>query len=284
MNKLVVFFLIFFTTYAWSQDVNQEFQFVNFKKDIPNAGVSSIVQDNDGFIWIGTLGVGVFRFDGVNYKSYKHVLKDSTSLSSSKIESVYLDHRNNLWVGTENGLNIYNKDLDRFKRINLDSNQKELTREYVSAIISDGLNSLFVSTLDAIYRINLDTFEIDKVENSSERINNQIYIKSSIIRTNQGRIFVGTIFGLKEIDLRNNRLINARLSNEGSELLESSIESLYVDNSGDIWIGTIFNGVVKLTTNAAGDVLKVERFTFSTKKNRFMLLLFYFSPILVTKI
>ena len=266
MKKLVVFFFLFLIIDSWSQEISQDFQFVNFKKDIPNVGVSSIIQDNDGFIWIGTLGVGVFRFDGVNYKSYKHVLKDSTSLSSSKIESVYLDHRNNLWVGTENGLNIYNKDLDRFKRIKLDNDQQELSREYISAIISDGLNSLFVNTLDAIYRINLDTFDIDKVENSSERINNQIYIKSSIIRTNQGRIFVGTIFGLKEIDLRNNRLINARLSNEGSELLESSIESLYVDNSGDIWIGTIFNGVVKLTTNAAGDVLKVERFTFSTKK------------------
>ena len=124
MKKLFTFYLFLLTISAWSQEY-QDFQFVNFKEEIPNSGVSSIIQDNDGFIWIGTLGVGVYRFDCVNYKSYRHVLNDSTSLSSSKIESVYLDHRDNLWVGTENGLNLYNKELDRFKRIPLENENSE---------------------------------------------------------------------------------------------------------------------------------------------------------------
>ena len=65
MKKLFYFFLLFIVSLKmWSQVYAQDFQFVNFKEEIPNSGVSSIIQDNDGFIWIGTLGVGVYRFDG----------------------------------------------------------------------------------------------------------------------------------------------------------------------------------------------------------------------------
>ena len=106
-------FSILFLLYAFlinSQSSKQEFQFVNIKEGISKVGVSSIVQGKNGFIWISTLGAGLYKFNGIEYTSYKYKLKDSTSLSSNRIKCSYIDSKNRLWIGTENGLNLYNKE------------------------------------------------------------------------------------------------------------------------------------------------------------------------------
>lgn len=118
--RFLVSLLLLFSNFLWSQSTSDEYVFVNIKEDISKVAVSTILQDNDGFIWIGTVGVGLYKFDGINYSSYRHVLNDSTSLSSSRIECAFLDNRNNFWVGTENGLNLYDRDLDKFIRVKIE--------------------------------------------------------------------------------------------------------------------------------------------------------------------
>ena len=67
----------------------------------------------------GTNGSGLYRYDGLDYKSYKHIINDSTSISSSQINCSYLDSRNRLWVGTEVGLNLYDREMDQFLILNV---------------------------------------------------------------------------------------------------------------------------------------------------------------------
>ena len=94
MKNIFALYLLLFSIITWSQKTNQEFHFVNIKEGISKVGVSKIIQDHYGFIWIGTTGTGLYKFDGIDFTSYKHKLKDSTSLSNNRITSLFLDIQN----------------------------------------------------------------------------------------------------------------------------------------------------------------------------------------------
>ena len=67
---------------------------------LPQSTVRSIVQAQDGYMWLGTAG-GLVRFDGMKF----HVFQpDNTpGLPSSRILSLFEDRRGTLWIGTEEG-------------------------------------------------------------------------------------------------------------------------------------------------------------------------------------
>ena len=103
--------------FLFAQEANKKFNFVSMMEDIPKVGIYHINQDDDGFMWIATNGAGLYRYDGIDYNSYRYILNDSTSLSSSVVYCTFLDSKHRFWVGTEEGLNLYNQNNDQFLRI-----------------------------------------------------------------------------------------------------------------------------------------------------------------------
>ena len=66
--------------------------------------VRSIIQDSNGFIWVGTYN-GINKYDGYSMTQYKF-LNDVNSLSSNIIISLFEDKDGYIWAGTTNaGLN-----------------------------------------------------------------------------------------------------------------------------------------------------------------------------------
>ncbi len=83
---------------------------LSIDEGLPHTDVSSIVQDRDGYIWIGTYS-GLCRYDGNELRSWD---MSSSILKSSRIRSLLLVD-NLLYAGTENGgLTIYNTSEDKF--------------------------------------------------------------------------------------------------------------------------------------------------------------------------
>lgn len=77
---------------------------------LPHTDVSSIVQDSDGYIWIGTYS-GLCRYDGVEMTVYD---MSNSILESSRIRSLLLAG-SLLYIGTENGgLTVYDTLQDKF--------------------------------------------------------------------------------------------------------------------------------------------------------------------------
>ena len=62
----------------------------------------SIVQDQYGFLWFGTVD-GLFRHDGYNLKTYRHDAGNPNSLSENFVRSVYRDRSGMLWIATISG-------------------------------------------------------------------------------------------------------------------------------------------------------------------------------------
>ncbi len=75
--------------------------------------IQCLVQDNQGFLWIGT-DAGLNRFDGKNVIKYTHIIGDSNSLLYNRIKSLFVDDKDQIWVGTYAGLSILNPRTSKF--------------------------------------------------------------------------------------------------------------------------------------------------------------------------
>ena len=66
------------------------FEHYNIENGLSQNTINCTIQDSCGFMWFGTKD-GLNRFDGNQFKIYKHVSQDSTSLGSNNILSLCLD-------------------------------------------------------------------------------------------------------------------------------------------------------------------------------------------------
>jgi len=64
---------------------------------LPQNYISGIIQDREGFLWIGTRD-GLARYDGRHFLVFRHQYNDSNSLSSSVISSLLIDKENLVWI------------------------------------------------------------------------------------------------------------------------------------------------------------------------------------------
>ncbi|CCQ09349.1 FIG00951502: hypothetical protein [Pseudoalteromonas luteoviolacea B = ATCC 29581] len=73
----------------------------NIQNGLPSQSISSVVQDREGYIWIGTQ-FGLSRFDGSEFTNFN--TQNVDFLSSNGINKLLLDKKGYLWVGTRSGL------------------------------------------------------------------------------------------------------------------------------------------------------------------------------------
>ena len=88
----------------------------DLEQGLPQSMVNHVVQDRDGFIWLGT-GDGITRFDGHRFVVYKHDPRDTTSLCNNSIWGIAEADRDHLWIGTRTGLDLLDRRTGRFQHI-----------------------------------------------------------------------------------------------------------------------------------------------------------------------
>ncbi|MBU2018087.1 MAG: hypothetical protein KJ941_00455, partial [Bacteroidetes bacterium] len=124
MLKFIVLFLIIISPiFSWAQ----RYSFVEYStaRGLPQSQVTSIGQDKNGFLWVGTLG-GLARFNGTQFKTYSN----DDGLFNNKI--TFISTKNNeFWVGHEGGVSTFENNT--FKNISL--GPKAISAQ-VSSIIS----------------------------------------------------------------------------------------------------------------------------------------------------
>lgn len=79
---------------------------------------TAFCNDRDGFLWIGT-DAGLLRFDGNYVDLYRNDERDPHSISDNKIVSLYSDSGGRTWVGTVDGLNLYDESSNSFRLVKL---------------------------------------------------------------------------------------------------------------------------------------------------------------------
>ncbi|WP_308443250.1 two-component regulator propeller domain-containing protein, partial [Shewanella sp. KT0246] len=100
-------------------DLTLNTEIYNTEDGLSQVTVTSIVEDKDGFVWLGTVN-GLNRFDGTNFKHF-FAEDNNSNLPSSFIKSLLVDSQNRLIVGTDLGLALYNDTSETFSSIEVDN-------------------------------------------------------------------------------------------------------------------------------------------------------------------
>ncbi len=77
--------------------------------------VNCIVQDRDGFVWIGTSN-GISRFDSYNFRNFKHSASNPRSLHGTSVYAIVESLDGKLWISTENGIEYFDKKTEIFAK------------------------------------------------------------------------------------------------------------------------------------------------------------------------
>ncbi len=249
--------------------------------------VKSIVQDDQGFIWLATLD-GLNRFDGVEFKVYRRLNSDESSLSNNQVNVLFSDKTGRLWVGTADGLNRYQPEYDRFERIHYQQNTKtSFEHQHITAIAEDANGLLWLATLGGLMMYDpqngcVELFTHDDSDRDSLGTNRL----RAVFVDSHNRIWVGTDgAGLDLFDRRSGKFVHfakapiqASLSAPksldshnspqptilDSQLLLSSnrVTAIDEDDSGNIWVGTM-DGLNRISR----DLSKIERYVARADAN-----------------
>lgn len=131
----------------WGQWFDTSFMHYNDQHGLPNGGATSLAQDGDGFLWIGTQD-GLVRWDGYRFRTWLPNSTDPHSLPDNYIQSLHRDARGQLWIGTlGGGLARYVREQDRFMRWQPQPGQPDsLAHVSVTSMADDGAGGLWVGT------------------------------------------------------------------------------------------------------------------------------------------
>lgn len=258
---LVVSVLIIFNSPTFAQQITKDAKFRRLAENIQlsNLNITTIAQDSKGFLWVGTLD-GLNRFDGYEFKSYRNIEGDTTSIVENRIETIYEDSDGTLWVATLNsGLQYYNRSTDAFTRI------PEFTQRFcqVFRITEDNQQNLWIGGA-----FNGQAFVATRDRKSGKwekfllfRAAEGIY---SILQISENEYWLGSQSnGLFKWNKKTNVLEQQYLhdpTNKNS-LPGNDIRKIVADTRGNLWLATHDGGLCKFNVKDN----QYTRFTTDTK-------------------
>jgi len=210
--------------------------------------VWSVCEDKQGYFWIGTNnGLNKVKFDNntlkiVSNKKYFFEATNNKSLSNSKIRFIYLDKKNNLWVGTQNGLNKYIPETDNFERYFYDAGGfSSLSLSTMNCAFDDKDNNFWVGTLNGLVLFDRKSSDYQVFRHNP---NTPTSINSNDIRNifqdRSGAIWVSTRGGgINKINGLNEKFTHyLNDPNSNNSLSNSNVWSFFQDTDSILWIGT----------------------------------------------
>ena len=215
-----------------------------FKQDIQEQNfLRTIYYSPRSGLFIGT-NRGLYRFDKMEKTAIPIKLQ---TLSSLVIRSISEDKSGNLWIGTHNGLFVYNVDTNETRKIPFKDDVK-----YVLSTLVDDQNDIWVGTyLHGLYQINsneeMRNFRSDK-SNKNSLTHNTIL---SLLQDKSGLIWAGTyIRGISYFDpLGVNFGAHDNSAQSYSCLPSNDIRAAFALENERVLLGT-GSGLVDLNTRA----------------------------------
>ncbi len=226
MGKFLFSFLII-TSFV--NGFAQQYNFVDYSVEsgLAQSQVRSICQDNDGYIWVGTLG-GVSKFDGIHFKNFS----TADGLLNNQVNCIFKDKQGRIWLGTNGGVSVY--DGKRFKNLIF---KESIRKNFVLSITEDKNGVMWFATDGGglVYYNNkiLNYFKLPNGKKSN-------YIRS-IVCDKLNNKWLATRNGMFKIDTAFN--VNDTLANVNAT-------KLYITQNQDIWCSTFGNGVFKITKDS----------------------------------
>ena len=216
----------------------------------------AIKQDFEGYLWIGTFGGGIDRFDIDTeiFINFSKISIQQNSFTDVEILSLFVDRSGILWAGSHlgEGVTKIQKYFSKFESVNSRSaGRLKLNDDVVWSLFKDSKDNLWVGT----YRggANVLNFTTNQTR-VYRKLPGQISgISDNHIRSfaedRFGNIWIGTYSGgLNRID-KSSKKVEAfkNIPGNSNSLSANQVLDIFVESENTIWIATFGGGLNKLT-------------------------------------
>jgi len=207
--------------------------------------IASIYKDREGILWIGNWGQGLNLFDRRtgHVEHYSTRQEGNQRLTNDFVHVVFGDKDHRIWIGTRDGIFIFDQGKHRFLRMNAyfkNNRLPDLKGVRIFMIIQDRVGNYWIGTQNGLYRVstlNGTSEHFSEQADESHRISSNLVY--SLLEDRDGFIWIATLNGLDAYDPHSGKLSHFRKT-EGSSnaLCDNFVISLCEDHTGAIWIGT----------------------------------------------
>ncbi len=271
MNKHITYFITLLLLFISNTTViaqNAQLRAYTIEDGLPQSQVYDMVQDNMGYLWLGTQGGGLANFDGNTFK----VWNQSNGLPSNYIHALHYSN-DSLFIGTKRGLSIKLKNnfinigapqvnqFYKFKKVLYIATKKgiysfsknkqlqktsihpEIDNHSINTMLFDGV-SYWIATNKALWKLS----EL-KASASIKKIETNNF--TSLVSYNN-TLFAATFNdGILIIDTQNND--DAILMREPLR-----INSMSMHNDNELWIATDNDGITIINANTNSEITKLN--------------------------
>jgi ligand-binding sensor domain-containing protein/serine phosphatase RsbU (regulator of sigma subunit) len=227
--KYKLFFFLLFLLQI-NPSAAQQYNFKNYtsKNGLAGSIVNSIFQDSKGYIWFGTQGGGVSRFNGKSFENYSK----AQGLIANDVTYVTEDKSGNIWIATSEGVSKF----DGISFTNYTS-KDGLSQGIVYCIYTDDKNNVWFAIQDG----GINKFDGKKFTAFGTKDGLPSNNGYTIIQDKKGTYWFGLSSGIAKLE-------GGRITSYDKlpVIHLKTFFSSYLDSKGVLWFGGISgSGVVR---------------------------------------
>jgi len=203
--------------------------------------IYSIFEDQAGILWLGTHGRGLSEFDPATGTFTYHQqgrdpatgLPEQHSLSNNFVRDVVEDGSGNLLIGTQEGLNIYYREIGQWSVFQHDpSDPQSLSHNQISSLHQDQFGSLWVGTSGGgLNRFSSETKTFTHYREQDGLANDTVI---DILEDDRGTLWIATDNGLSKFD-PHTEIFKSYGANDGLPINEFG--AAQKSDSGELFFG-----------------------------------------------
>lgn len=236
-HPLIFLWLYLSAIIGYGQDEDFRFEHITEQNGLSNNAITSIYQDSEGFMWIGTAN-GLNKYDGYNFTILRHDPNaPQHSLRHNQISDIHEDREGRLWVTTSGGgfheVDKYTGKVTRYEIMPRSS----FEWNYLMSIYEDQDENLWICGFGGLALFDREAEEFTLYPAPGEPTSGKAPAVFSIARDSANRIWAGTTSGLYQFHQATGEFTYVEM--------DSSIDPqdfwcnyLYLDKEEILWIGT----------------------------------------------
>jgi ligand-binding sensor domain-containing protein/signal transduction histidine kinase len=235
-RAIVILFTLLVASHVHADSIQSlRFSHLTQEHGLPSSSVVSILQDTQGFMWLGTVN-GLARYDGRQIKKFEFDDQNQASISNPLVTALFEDHDRVLWIGTRSGFDRLDLQTETIQRQVMPT-ALSLQNRQVSGIAVAPLGKLWVAMFGGLYQFDTRTRQFSAWQSDDTRLQGRVF---AVVSDTRGGVWLGQGNQVAHIDQDGqlqqifSTLALAPMSNSP---VDYQVRSLALDAEQRLWVG-----------------------------------------------
>lgn len=235
-RAIVILFTLLLAPHVHADSIQSlRFSHITQEHGLPSSSVMSILQDTQGFMWMGTAN-GLARYDGRQIKKFEFDGKNQASISNPLVTALHEDRDQVLWIGTRSGFDRLDLRTETIQRQVMPA-ELSLQNRRVSGIAAALNGKLWVAMFGGLYQFDTRTRQFIAWQSADKRLQGRVFV---IVSDSHGGIWLGQGNQVAHID-QDGQLqqifSTLALVPQSNNPVDYQVRSLAFDAEQRLWVG-----------------------------------------------